>query len=68
MDGLKSGRGGYREGGGRPKGSVRPEGRRDKNIGIRVNADELAMVKEKAEKAGLGMTDFILECVKAYSV
>ena len=51
-------------GGGRPKGSVRPDGRRDRNIGIRVNEEELAMFKAKAAESGLGLTDFIIECVK----
>ena len=61
---LKSGRGGARAGGGRPKGSVRPDGRRDRNIGIRVNEEELAMFKAKAGAAGLGLTEFIIECVR----
>lgn len=53
--------GGVRQGQGRPK---KTEGGRNRNIGIRVSEEELAMIKAKSAISGLGMTDFIIECVK----
>lgn len=53
--------GGAREGAGRPTLS---EEKRDRNIGIRVSESELAMFKEKAAKAGMKLTEFIIELVK----
>lgn len=53
--------GGKREGAGRP---MLNDEKRDKNIGIRVSESELAMFKEKAEKAGMKLTEFIIHLVK----
>ncbi len=57
-------KGGARDGAGRPKGSVKQGEKRDRNVGIRVTETELAMLKEKAELSGLGLTDLIIEAVK----
>lgn len=53
--------GGVREGAGRPTLS---EEKRDRNIGIRVSESELKMFKEKAEKSGMKLTEFIIDLVK----
>lgn len=53
--------GGKREGAGRP---TLNEEKRDRNIGIRVSESELKMFKEKAEKTGMKLTEFLIELVK----
>lgn len=61
MSENKSGRGGVREGAGRPK---KTDGGRNRNIGIRVSEAELLMIKQKAAESGKGLTDFIIDLVK----
>lgn len=56
-----SGRGGRREGAGRKKIG---EEKRDRNIGIRVSESELQMFKDKAEVAGMKLTEYIIHLVK----
>lgn len=53
--------GGVREGAGRPMLS---DEKRDRNIGIRVSESELAMFKEKANRAGMKLTEYIIYLVK----
>jgi len=38
--------------------------KRDRNVGIRLTESELTLLRQKAEKEGLGLTDFIIRCVK----
>ncbi len=57
----KSGRGGKREGAGR---KIIGEEKRDRNIGIRVSESELQMFKDKAEAAGMKLTEYIIHLVK----
>ncbi len=57
----KSNRGGFREGSGRHTIS---DEKRDRNIGIRVSESELKMFREKAEKAGMKLTEYIIHLVK----
>lgn len=57
----KSGRGGFREGSGRH--SISDE-KRDRNIGIRVSESELKMFKDKADKAGMKLTEYLIYLVK----
>lgn len=64
METVKKTHGGTRPGAGRPSGLVKFGEKRDRNVGIRVTETELAILKQKAEKAGLGITDFIIQCVK----
>lgn len=61
METEKGARGGARDGAGRP---VVGDGRRDRNIGIRVSESELAMFREKADKAGMTLTELIISLVK----
>lgn len=56
-----SGRGGKREGAGR---KIIGEEKRDRNIGIRVSESELQMFKDKAEAAGMKLTEYIIHLVK----
>jgi len=61
MDIKKNARGGIRAGAGRP---LLGDEKRDRNIGIRVSESELEMFKEKAEKAGMRLTEFIIQLVR----
>ena len=65
---TKSGRGGAREGSGRPKGTMgaykAESEKRTRNIGIRVSEAELLMIKEKASKSGKGLTDYIIDLIR----
>ncbi len=61
MESEKAAHGGYREGAGR---KASENGKRDKNIGIRVSESELLMFREKARNAGMGLTEFIIHLVE----
>ena len=53
---------------GRPKGTTgaykAESEKRTRNIGIRVNEEELTMIKAKAAESGKGITDFIIDLVR----
>ncbi len=64
---LKSGRGGVREGAGRPKGAknkVEAQGTKRLQIQLSTSKEELEEIDALCEKTGLNRSRFIRECVR----